>query len=285
MLLADNEFGVVFLFFVIIAIVVGSALAIASAQQHQRQQTLERIAQRFRGRLIPGDFLSFSQVRLRFQDYPALLKFTKVGKNNYHTHFTITWPDSHLRCEVYPQDILSGFRRLWGMEDIEIGSPHFDQSFFIAGNSREQVRELLTGQVQAIIFGLTHISGANFFGSHGIQVKWAGGAMTVTKVGYLSAYEDLERFISLSAELFIAAMNTRATGITFVEAPAGVAEPDAEESQCQVCGEPLSSDLVFCSGCKTPHHRECWEYFGGCSTYACGQKQYVTKSRRKKAAK
>jgi hypothetical protein len=282
-LLADQPEGV--LCFMLLAIVVFGFVAFAVYTQHQRRtQVLERIAQRYRGRLEQGNFLQFSQIRLRFQNYPALVKFTKVGKHSHHTHFTITWPEPGLRCEVYPQDLLSGFRRLWGMEDIEIGSPQFDQAFFIAGNSREQVRELLTAEVQGLIMRLTQVGGINLFGAQSIQVKWAGGAMTVTKPTYLSGYDDLDRFITLSAELFIAAMNTRTTGITFVDEGVKIAEPDEGESQCQVCGEVLAVDLVYCSACKTPSHRECWEYFGGCSTYACGNKKYLVRSR-KKAAK
>jgi hypothetical protein len=282
-LLADNEIGGFLFLLIVIALVVGFALAMAAAQQKTRDQLLDRIAQRFRGRLETNGLFQFPQIRLRFQNYPALVKFTKVGKSSYHTHFTITWPEPGLRCEIYPQDILSGFRKLWGMEDIEIGSPQFDAAFFIAGNGKEQVRELLTADVQTIIYRLTRIGGANFFGTPNIQVKWIGGAMTVTKPQYLSSYEDLDAFITLSADLFIAAMNTRNAGITFVEGSAKIAEPDEGESQCQVCGESLSADLVYCSACKTPSHRECWEYFGGCSTYACGNKKYLVRSKRKTA--
>jgi hypothetical protein len=283
-LLADNEFGAILFFGIIVAVVIGVSLVVASTQQQQRKQVLQSIAQRFRGRLEGGDLFQQPQLRLRFQNYPALVKYTKVGKNNHQTHFTITWPEHGLRCEVYPQDILSGFRRLWGMEDIEIGSPQFDQAFFISGNNKQQVRELLTAEVQTIIYRLTRIGGATLFGSPNIQVKWLGGTMTVTKPQYLSSYADLDAFISLSAELFIAAMNTRNVGITFVDATVKIAEPDEGESQCQVCGESLTVDLVYCSSCKTPSHRECWEYFGGCSTYACGNKKYLVRSR-KKAAK
>jgi hypothetical protein len=282
-LLADNEIGGFFFLVIIIALVVGFALAMAAAQQKTRENTLDRVAQRFRGRLEPGGLFQMPQLRLRFQNYPALVKYTKVGKHSHHTHFTITWPEPGLRCEIYPQDIMSGFRKLWGMEDIEIGSPQFDAAFFIAGNSKEQVRELLSAEVQTIIYRLMRIGSANFFGTPNIQVKWLGGAMTVTKPQYLSSHEDLDAFITLSADLFTAAMNTRNAGITFVDATVKIAEPDDGESQCQVCGEALAADLVYCSACKTPSHRECWEYFGGCSTYACGNKKYLVRSKRKVA--
>jgi len=43
--------------------------------------------------------------------------------------------------------------------------------------------------------------------------------------------------------------------------------------RCAVCGYEIPSiDRVDCALCKTPHHRDCWHYFGGCSTYACGER-------------
>ena len=39
---------------------------------------------------------------------------------------------------------------------------------------------------------------------------------------------------------------------------------------CQVCGADLGGRLVRCSRCSTPHHADCWEYAGVCSTYGCG---------------
>ena len=45
----------------------------------------------------------------------------------------------------------------------------------------------------------------------------------------------------------------------------------ADARQCGVCGDPLAAagPTVACSLCESPHHQECWEYLGGCSTYAC----------------
>ena len=43
----------------------------------------------------------------------------------------------------------------------------------------------------------------------------------------------------------------------------------ARNSECQVCGNALNSEIVSCKDCGTLHHQECWTYAGGCSTYAC----------------
>jgi hypothetical protein len=265
---------------------------VVALSQQNRKATLERVAQRFRGRMEGGDLFTPPQVRLRFQNYPAVLKYTSHGKRGQHTHFTITWPDPSLRCELYPQNLMSELRKLWGMEDIEIGSPQFDAAYFISGNSRQAVRELLSRDVQVAVFRLSDLAAGRSFGrGRDLHVDWQRGVLTVTKTIGLTTYEDLEQFVTLSAELFQAALATRATGITFLgeakQAAGELAEPpepDAAESQCHVCGEPLAKDLVWCAGCQTPHHRECWEYFGSCSTYGCGQKRYVTKTRRRKAS-
>lgn len=39
---------------------------------------------------------------------------------------------------------------------------------------------------------------------------------------------------------------------------------------CQICGTAIEdSNPVRCQQCETPHHLDCWEFLGGCSTYAC----------------
>ena len=269
------------LFALVVAVVIYNIL-----QSQQHAKTLEEIARRFRGRLEPGSFFERAQIRLRFQGYSALLKYVQHGKHGVHTIFSIGWPDSAFRMEVYPQDALSGFRRLWGMEDIEIGSAEFDRSFYISGNSPASVRDMLSADVQACVWKLARLGGSPaLYGARDVQVKFVGGLLTITKPRYLTSEEDLDEFIRSSADLFQAALATRTTGITFVgDVAIDAKEPDAVESQCQVCGEPLAKDIVYCGGCRTPHHRECWDYFGGCSTYACGHKQYVTKAGRRKAS-
>ncbi len=278
----DAAFIPILLILAIVTVVI--AFRIYQAQQHV--QALKRIANRYRGRLEAGTlFFSPGQIRLRFQGYPALVKYVSYGSQNAHTHFSITWPDPSFRLEVYPQDAFSGFRRLWGMEDIEIGSPQFDAAYYISGNSRRAVRDLLSAEVQAVTWKLAKVGARPLRDPSDIQVQFLGGVLTITKPICLTSYEDLEQFITLSAELFQAALATRSTGIEFVgDGSIDAQEPDAVESQCQVCGEPLAKDLVYCGGCRTPHHRECWDYFGGCSTYACGHKQYVTKVKRRKAS-
>lgn len=49
-----------------------------------------------------------------------------------------------------------------------------------------------------------------------------------------------------------------------------------ELARCRVCGERILLDKIECRRCDTPHHKDCWDYNGRCSTYACGETRYRT---------
>jgi hypothetical protein len=80
----------------------------------------------------------------------------------------------------------------------------------------------------------------------------------------LAIHDDLQ--VSVAARL--------AEGIAIVAA--GPAAPaDAGPPVCKVCGDPITEEHVVCSACRTPHHRDCWQFVGGCSIFGCNGKQSV----------
>ncbi len=89
--------------------------------------------------------------------------------------------------------------------------------------------------------------------------------------------DDLTVFAELACRLFdrVFLFWQRSSGIEILdEAPA----PPAGDPVCQVCGSAIPGDVrVFCRRCKTPHHKECWQFNGRCSTYACGEPKFSTR--------
>jgi hypothetical protein len=64
-------------------------------------------------------------------------------------------------------------------------------------------------------------------------------------------------------------------GIDVVEV--GPAAPEeAGPPMCEVCGDPITAVHVKCALCRTPFHRDCWTFVGGCSTFGCPSKQCVS---------
>jgi len=45
--------------------------------------------------------------------------------------------------------------------------------------------------------------------------------------------------------------------------------------ECPVCGTRMEDLAVRCEACRTPHHQECWEYAGKCSTFGCAGRRFV----------
>jgi hypothetical protein len=210
-------------------------------------------------------------VRFQYKGAPVLIDvFSTGGKNaRYYTQVHITWPDYGMRISVRPEGLLSQVGKFLGMEDIEIGAHQFDARYIINGHDPQAVKRLLNAEVQADIERLRRLPQYDdiFFSIH-------AGRMLVKKRGYLREFPPLERFVTLSLQLFDHTLLTTTEGIEFVQ---DEQEVDWSESVCQICGEAIGENPVFCTNCHTPHHRDCWEYYGACSTYGCGQTRYRTK--------
>ncbi|MBX6313576.1 MAG: hypothetical protein IRY99_11765 [Isosphaeraceae bacterium] len=63
-----------------------------------------------------------------------------------------------------------------------------------------------------------------------------------------------------------------AVGIDIVDVGPAPAE-EAGPPICEVCGDPIAGLHVICVVCRTPCHRDCWTFIGGCSIFGCTSKQ------------
>jgi hypothetical protein len=256
-------------------VVIGIVVLIAWSHQRKRQteQSWRRAADTRGGRFIAGGFFGRPVVVFNHRDANVVLDVYAAGGNHktYYTQVHIDWPDPSLRCEVYPEGFFNRLGRLLGMTDIEIGSPNFDDAYVITGNSPQRITALLTPGVQIAVERLR-----NFLSSGDIYIAFQAGELLIKKKRYIRDYRELQQFIHLSLELYEQASAAGAEGITFMEGGAQMQFSDGprEDPVCQVCGEPIVDRMVLCRSCRTPHHQDCWKYFGACSTYGCGQKSF-----------
>ena len=178
------------------------------------------------------------------------------------------WLHTHLRCEIYPDTTWRPLRKFIGMQDVTIGSDQFDDEFVINTDDEAGAREFLSMPVQSAIFRLDRFAAAEKLGSRCLHVQIGGGQVVATLPLMLSEDAALVEFVRLGLALIDACYDSKAAGIRFLERPL------ANVPHCMVCGEPLVHDVVHCRRCRTPHHRECWSYCGGCSTYGCREKAF-----------
>ena len=255
------------------AVFVGVAFALSIQRSQTTNQTFRRVAERFGGSAREGGLTARPSIRFIHQGAHVLVDIYSTGGKNkrYYTQFHISYPDRALRCEIRPEGFINQIGKFFGMEDIQIGSPSFDPQYLISGNNQKTIRELLTFEVQSRINSLRQLTAIK-----DIYIGIRAGTLLVKKRGYLRDYTRLSRYIELCIDLYTD-MAMRESGIEFVDKPV---EPEVEGSICQICGEEINAEVVLCRSCKTPHHLDCWQYYGACSTYGCGQKRYSTAERR-----
>ena len=105
-----------------------------------------------------------------------------------------------------------------------------------------------------------------------LQLNCSPGLLLIDVDRPLWSYDALHQLIRCGLSIYDQFRLSSVDGISFVETEE--LQP-LEAVRCRVCGEHIEQELVSCRACKTPHHLECWEYNGQCSTYACGETMYV----------
>jgi hypothetical protein len=258
----------VFLFLAIGAVVVAIVVVLKAQSVREANRVYCRLAQTYGGSCIQAGAFGRPSVRFQYKGVAVLVDVYSTGGKNptFYTQLHVNWPGAAIRLEVYPERFFSRIGKLFGMEDIEIGDPQFDEQYIVKSNDLAAVRPWLSAGVRTCIEQLRH-----FLGNDDIYVSIGGGVLLVKKRSYVRQYRLLEQFARMSLDLFDQALLINAEGIQFFENPAG---PAWERAICQICGEGINEPPVCCYSCNTPHHRECWEYYGACSTYGCGQTRY-----------
>jgi len=264
----------IFIFFAVFVVIVFFAIIYGMQLVKKRDLALQQLARQLGGKIYPSGLLSFPELHFPHGNRTAALKWTAGGENEEtRTHLTIQWPNGRLRSEIFPEGRMSGLRKLIGMQDIQIGSPDFDRQFIITGNDDEAIKAFLTPEAQARLFDLYRFRSGTLSVPN-LYLQIAAGGLKITKTSYLTDTPTLERFIELFLRFYDAATGSHgvvsSAGIEFLDPP----KADDTAPRCIVCGEPMTTDLVTCRSCRTPHHKDCWHYFGGCATYACGGKLF-----------
>ena len=259
----------------IIVVVVVVALVAWAGDAHRRQlvEIYSRLAKHYGGYCDPGSWGTQPKVDFVHAGSHVVVDSCSTG-GKVASHFTqIHFRGLHpiVRCEVYPDGMWPRFKRLMGMEDIEIGSPDFDERYIITGENSVALRDLLTAPLQIKIEHLRRLLGNNH-----IYVSFNKHELLVKKLSIIRDYYLLSKFTEQAIELYDQAILTAQKGIEFVQS---TSPPDVKEAVCQICGETIQTDAVLCRRCKTPHHRDCWEYYGACSTYGCGERGFILPKR------
>lgn len=242
-------------------------VAVAQSRADRNNQAYYQLAQRFNGACRPAGWFRTGSVRFRYGTTQATLFSHSRGPHGPASFFQLDWPDQRLNMEVVScEPEAAGTARDSSL--VQVGSDSFDGKYLVRAWDAREAKLWLSEGVRWQIDRLRH-----FCEPGEVQIVVMQGRLTIKKKGRLKRFDELAEFCQLGLELYDQAMLTRSVGIEFVH------EEEAQpirEAMCQVCGENIVSEMVFCRRCKTPHHLDCWQYYGACSTYGCRETVYVT---------
>lgn len=246
-------------------------IAFAWSAHTEFNRELHRFARSWRGHVERSHAFAHPRITLKLGESPAVLEYSGGGDDGVRTHLQISLYDVRVRLELRPQGLAQRLGKYLGMQDIEIGSPAFDSAFIIQGSDERQIRECLTPAVQESVLKVAKC------GKHGrfdLHLQLGSGSLRITKHEHITSAAELSNFVRCCFELLVQLQKPLSAGIEFVESTRQ-STAALQETECQVCGDPLLEKVVHCMKCKTPHHLDCWQYFGSCSVYGCGQKRYI----------
>ncbi len=266
--------GVVFLIVMFVVLIIGVAIAVQASQRNAMNNVYRLFAQRVGGTLTEGSLWTFPTVTFAHDGASALLDvYATGGKNStLYTQLTFTfYHNSSFRCEISPEGFLQEIGKFFGMQDIEVGYRTFDDHFIVKSDDIETVRNFLNAAVQQELLKLKQLRRNDH-----IYLSMNSSRLLIKKLSLLNRLEDLIAFYESSGRICDEVMTLLgASGAGAIQILDVSFDGAVETPVCQVCGDEVTSNKVICRRCRTPHHRDCWEYNGGCSVYACKERRYI----------
>jgi hypothetical protein len=162
-----------------------------------------------------------------------------------------------------------------GTRLVRLGEPAFDRGYVVQANDPEMAQGFLT---PAVRWAIDHLQ------------RMAPPSGMLVSVNPERLLVQVDRNLGLNPEALAGAVREALVildglvqgvaarvgqGVAIVQAGPADAE-DAGPPICKVCGEPITAPGVVCASCRTPHHRDCWEFIGACSIFGCNGKQSLS---------
>jgi len=203
------------------------------------------------GRFEPASWIKpFHRMSLSVAGREAVLR---AGVQEAGAHLSVDMRRaSPGALKVCQEGVLESIVKLFGSQDLAVGDAPFDALYVVKASPESLARRALVPAVIRLVRDL---------GACGIMIDLSRERLVVRTSGDVSE-SSVRGVVELAGKL--------------VDALGGAAEVFWDGTgRCLVCGTALAERRVACADCATPHHRECWEFAGGCSTYACGGTRFV----------
>jgi hypothetical protein len=261
-------------FMIILFVTVGAVVFLISASQRKSlNATLERIAQRLGGSVVEGGLFSQPGLSFQLEGRSARVEFYGGSKNSppYSKVVVHARGASPGVLHILEQGFGQSFLKLFGAQDLEIGDREFDHDYVIKATPAVLATRLFSPDRRLDGMRIVRRLRGYSRGTFDLDSQ----SVTVMVRQFLREESDVMTLITCAKDFAAFVLGAQAS----VEVRRGEIVMDevrmAAGTDCPVCGTAMNSATVRCELCRTPHHTECWQYMGRCSTYACQGRRSV----------
>ncbi len=249
-----------------IVLVIAIAFGLTIKRNRHLHQQYEKLARHYWGTSSEAKLFDLAGPSARFQHLGTSVL---VRRSTHGGHegvvCEIDWPDTSFTCDIRGRNVLDDLRELFRWQAKTFGDRQFTRRFIVRSQSGAATSNVITPMAQSVITKLGELR-------HPWQLKieWKAGRLTVSMQMFEQRAVPLIAFTALCLRLYEACCPDDGS-IQFLTKQHHL---ELHDAVCQICGELIESEAVWCSSCDTPHHYSCWQYYGKCSTYACGETKY-----------
>ena len=253
-------------------LLVGLIFVAAKAQGRfdRWNQAFAYVGRRFGGRYTPGGWFSNPSVWMPYgSTHGRLTTYTLHGSQGPRClELVVQLNEVRFHCEISHRQAKTRLSsNPSGLQPFVLDWDEFGRRWQVAADDGDEARLLLGSGVRWQIDQLWQQPERS-----DLWVSVMPGWLVIRKHWQSSRAVDVEQFVEQALGLYDQVLLTKTVGIEFVESDEMQV---IDEAQCRICGDAFQAEIVCCRRCKTPHHRECWEYNGGCSTYACRETVFL----------
>jgi hypothetical protein len=232
---------------------------------------IEQLAQRLGGSVAHGHLFGERGIAFMLAGRVARLDRFHGGLGNSFTRVAVGLSAPSTRTlHIAPQGFAHSFVKLFGAQDLSVGDSSFDSEYVVKANPEILVPELFSpARRERVMASVRRLSG---FSQPTIDLNVT--QLSVQARQFLTEEIYLMRLVQ-TAEDFVSYLFGASRSLPVVGVELGSVSVSSG-GECPVCGGVMGEGVLRCEVCRTPHHAECWEYMGRCSTYACKGKRALS---------
>ena len=132
-------------------LVFGAALAVNQSRNKKTAALFDALAMKHNGTLLKGNLLSVPRLKLDDEGTEILIFSTPGGRNSPpHTWFQARLSLTRdFKINLYREYNFYKVGKMFGMQDVVLDNPEFDESFIVQGSDELIVRSFFSGDIQA----------------------------------------------------------------------------------------------------------------------------------------